>query len=156
MRIQVIHVSIPGTHKYLRGALERIVTFTYDGDANVDVLFATLAAAFFQRSPQAIIWIGLDEADKIVAHGYAGIEEYYGNRTIMCHQFWKNAGQEFAPGQVEGVLDSIKKWGRDIGITEMRTIAVNEQVARIAEHYGWSRMPRITMTMSTNDGSGEE
>jgi hypothetical protein len=153
MRVQVIHGSVPQTHQLLRPALARVVEFTraYDGDADPNILFAMLAHQYFSENPQSIMWVGLDDKERIVAHGYASIEEYYGTKTVMVHQFWKNAGQSFEPGQVEEVIEVMQRWGRGNGAVELRCIAYSEQVAAALEKYGWVRTSKVLMSQSIGE-----
>jgi hypothetical protein len=148
MRITLVHVSIPSSHKYLRKALERVVTMneSYDGEANPEMLFLQLSAAFHHEKPGHLLYVGIDEHDEIVAHGFAALEYYYGEPVVTCHQLWRNAlAAKFEPGQLEKALDSIANWGASHGATKMRTFAANEKVVKIAERYGWRKTERVMM-----------
>jgi len=148
MRLTLVHASIPSSHKYLRKALERVVAMNeaYDGEADKELLFLELSAAFHHKKPGHLLYVGIDDEDKIVAHGYAAIEFYYGTPVVTCHQLWRNSSAvQFEPGQLEQALDSIANWGATHGATKMRTYASNAKVAAIAEKYGWRKTDRILM-----------
>jgi len=148
MRILLVHVTIPESQKYLRSALDRVVAMNkaFDGEANDEILYLELAAAFFHKEPSHLLYVGVDESEKIVVHGYASIQDYYGTKSVMCHQLWRNVGSaKFEPGQLEKALDSIAKWGKSQGAKVMRTYAYNAQVVKAAEVYGWKRTDRVLM-----------
>jgi hypothetical protein len=158
MRIQVVHAKVPGTTKYFKPLLDRIVRFNdeFGGDCTSEELYAHLAPELYNENPETIFWVGLDESDKVVGHGYAGIERYYSNLTVNVHHFWKDEDQEFKPGQIEDVVKSMSKWGRSKGATELRCVADNEIVAKIFEEkYGWERIPRILMRRAFTDENEE-
>lgn len=156
MKILLVHKSVVESHKYMRAAVERCVAFNdaYEGKAENETLALELTGAFYADAPQNLLYVGIDENDKICASGFATLAHYFGARVVDCDQLWRDSkAAKFEPGQIEKVLESIAKWGQLHGAKVMRTYAINEKVAEIAEGYGWKRSPQILLEM---DISGEE
>ena len=154
MRILLVHVSVPESHEYLKAAVERCMAFNeaYEGRADTNRLYLELTAAFYHKNPAHLLYIGVDESDKIVASGFASMMEYMGAPVVNCDQLWRNTGTAvFGPGQIEKTLESIAKWGRANGAKHMRTYAINPKIAEIAEAYGWKRTPQILLEMDITE-----
>ena len=156
MKILLVHKSVVESHEYMRAAVERCVAFNnaYEGKANGEILALELTGSFYADAPQNLLYIGIDENAKICASGFATLANYFGTRVVDCDQLWRDSkAAKFEPGQLEQVLKSITKWGQLHGAKVMRTYAINEKVAEVAEGYGWKRSPQILLEM---DISSEE
>lgn len=148
MKVVLMHVSNPETHAFLRTALERVMTFVSmnDSDADPEILYAELAAAYFQPNPTTMMWVGADEDGAIVAHMVATIDNYYGGRFVTIHQLWKDPGEEITTEQRAEMFGSLKEWGRGHNCADIRVYAINDTVAEVFEEgYGFTRTERVML-----------
>ena len=145
MKVQLMHVSQQKTHRLLRTALERVMTFSemYESDSDTEILYAELAAAYFQERPMTMLWVGLDDGGKVVAHLFATIDNYYGGRFVTIHQCWKDPDvKDFTLDEKKELVEAVKTFGRPFGCTDVRTFAINSTIGDILETYGFERTGR--------------
>lgn len=148
MKIELMHVSRPETHKLMRPMLGRVMAFTqmYESDADLNTLFATLTAAYFHENPTLCMWVGLDEDGEVVGHLFATIDSYFGGKFVTIHQCWKDESvKDFTLQNKKDLTEVVKEFGRRHGCTDVRTYAINETVAQILETYGFARDPRVML-----------
>ena len=155
MRVVLLHATDPQTHALLKPALDRVMEFTQanESDADTNILFAELSAAYFHQNPTTMTWVGVDDDGAIVAHMVATIDNYYGGRFVTIHQLWKDPGEEITQEQRGKMFDSLFKWGRDNGCKDVRVYAMNEIVAGVFEEgYGFTRTERVMLKVPIENG----
>jgi hypothetical protein len=121
-------------------------TERYESDADTEILYAELAAAYFQTQPTTMLWVGLNDDEQIVAHLFATIDNYYGGRFVTIHQLLKDSGEEITEEQRAEMFGALKEWGRGHGCTDIRVYAINDAVAGVFEEgYGFTRTERVML-----------
>jgi hypothetical protein len=154
MKIVRLHATNPETHTLLKPALERVMEFTTanDSDADPSVLFAELAASYFHQEPSTCLWVGLDESEKIVAHLFATIDNYYGGRFLTIHQLWKDPDVTVTEDDRDVMFGNLHRWAKATGCKDIRIYAMNKIVADIFEKgYGFVPTERVMMSMPIED-----
>jgi hypothetical protein len=133
MKLVLIHGSKPETHKFFKPAIDRVCEFAEKyGDEGVPPRLAmTVSGAFLAEQPTALVWIGINEEEEIVAHLMATIDTYFGHNYVMVHQLWVDSGVEFDDKTRAELFDAVATWGRQNGTDEVHCMALNKAVARI-------------------------
>ena len=118
-------------------------------DADPKILFAELAAAYFQPEPTTCLWVGLNDDGEVISHLFATIDNYYGGkRFLMIHQLWKDKEYEITAEDKVVMFGSLMDWGKRNGCDEIRVYAMNKVVAKIFEEgYGFSPMDRTMLSL---------
>jgi hypothetical protein len=143
-----MHVTQPETHDLLRESLERVVMFTtsQESDADAKRLYSEISSNYFQPNPLMRLWVGTDDDNKVVAHLLATVDDYFGGKFVTIHQCWKDMEiKDFTLDEKKQLVEIVKEFGRPFGCTDVRTFAMNEEVAKILETYGFERTERVML-----------
>jgi hypothetical protein len=149
MELLRVHYSLNG-RGYLREFIRRVERFCekYESESDLDVLFESITESYYSDRPGIICYLGVENGIS-VAHSMISLEQFFGHHYINMLQYWRDPSVKVPYKIKEMVFREIIKWGREMGIDDMRIWARNEEVAQLFENvYGFERSEHIIMNAS--------
>lgn len=125
--------------------LQRIKSFCerYGTDADVIVMMEYITGMYYNKTPSMMLFVIVDEDEKIIAHALVSIEDFFGSKYINILQYERD--EKFPGDEKKKFFDFITEWGLTNGADRIKIQARNEAVAGLFEKYGFSRSERVLM-----------